>query len=167
MRIPVKRLSAVMVVALALAGCQTMAGRDEGAQVASGSVEDQLAAAQDPGRVAREHFARQDYGLAERFFREAVERSPGDADLWIGLAASYDQLGRFELSDRAYASAAKLRGEDFRLLNNRGYSYLLRGDTARAAGMFEKALAFDPGNVVVANNLRLLREEGAGASVSN
>jgi Flp pilus assembly protein TadD len=29
---------------------------------------------------------------------------------WIGLAASYDRLGRFDLADQAYAAAAKLEG---------------------------------------------------------
>ena len=159
MRSFTKTATAALFMGLALAGCRTTAeteGRTSAAP--TGTIEDQLAATQDHGAVARRHFAAQDYGLAERFFREAVERSPGDADLWIGLAASYDQLGRFELADRAYASAAKLRGEDVRLLNNRGYSYLLRGDTAQAARMFERALAKDPTNEVIANNLRLLRE---------
>jgi len=154
-----KTAFAALFLGLALAGCRTTAGTDGGTAVPTGgTVEEQLAAAQDPGAVARRHFAAQDYGLAERFFREAVERSPGDADLWLGLSASYDQLGRFELADRAYTSATKLLGEDLRLLNNRGYSYLLRGDVARAAGMFERALAMDPGNEVIANNLKLLRE---------
>ncbi len=157
------RAAAVALLALTLGACQTV-GTETAGPATGGTIEDQFAAAKDPGQVAREHFARQDYGLAERWFREAVERTPGDADLWIGLAASYDQLGRFELADRAYGSAAKLRGEDFRLLNNRGYSYLLRGDTARAAGMFERALALDPTNAVVANNLALLRAETAGAA---
>ena len=160
------RAAAFVFIALTLGACQTV-GTETAGPSTGGTIEDQFAAAKDPGQVAREHFARQDYGLAERWFREAVERAPGDADLWIGLAASYDQLGRFELADRAYASAAKLRGEDFRLLNNRGYSYLLRGDAARAAGMFERALALDPTNEVVANNLALLRAEtGASAKTA-
>lgn len=156
------RPAAVALLALTLGACQTV-GTETAGPATGGTIEDQFAAAKDPGQVAREHFARQDYGLAERWFREAVERTPGDADLWIGLAASYDQLGRFELADRAYGSATKLRGEDFRVLNNRGYSYLLRGDAGRATAMFERALALDPTNEVVANNLALLRAETGAA----
>jgi Flp pilus assembly protein TadD len=159
------RAAAVALFALTLGACQTV-GNETAGPATGGTIEDRFASAKDPGVVAREHFARQDYGLAEQWFREAVERSPGDADLWIGLAASYDQLGRFELADRAYASAAKLKGDDFRLLNNRGYSYLLRGDAKRAAGMFERALALDPTNEVVANNLALVGAETGRAKAA-
>jgi Flp pilus assembly protein TadD len=42
------------------------------------------------------------------------------------------------------------------LLNNRGYSYLLRGDLVRARQQFLKAYELDPPNKVVLSNLELL-----------
>jgi hypothetical protein len=51
---------------------------------------------------------------------------PRDLDSWIGLAASYDRLRRFELADRAYEQAIKIGGATGEILNNRGYSYMLR-----------------------------------------
>src|SRR5262245_5121035 len=66
------------------------------------------------------------YGLAERHFRRAVEARPRDAEAWIGLAACYDQLRRFELADRAYNQAIGLIGRTPEVLNNLGYSYMLR-----------------------------------------
>ena len=51
------------------------------------------------------------YGLAERHFRRAVESRPKDAEAWVGLAASYDQLRRFELADRAYVQAVGIVGK--------------------------------------------------------
>ena len=42
-------------------------------------------------------------------------------------------------------------------MNNRGYSYMLRGDGARAIAAFETALALDPANPVILNNIKILR----------
>ncbi|MGY3238171.1 tetratricopeptide (TPR) repeat protein [Bradyrhizobium sp. USDA 4472] len=61
-----------------------------------------------------------------------------------------------DLADQAYAQAIRLGGETVRILNNRGYSYMLRGNLAGARRKFEKAYSLDPGNPVIANNLELL-----------
>jgi len=96
------------------------------------------------------------YGLAERHFRRAVESRPKDAEAWVGLAASYDQLRRFELADRAYNQAIGILGKTPEVLNNQGYSYMLRGDYARARVTLMQAKAKDPDNPYVRNNLALL-----------
>jgi Flp pilus assembly protein TadD len=103
-----------------------------------------------------EHFKKGAYGIANRYFRDAVEKTPEDADAWIGLAASYDRLGRFDLADQAYAQAIKPTGETVQILNDRGHSYLLRGDLGKARAKFLKAYQLDPTNPTVINNLQLL-----------
>lgn len=110
----------------------------------------------EPLRLAIEHFNRGEFGVAQRYFRDAVEKAPKDASAWIGLAASYDHLGRFDLADQAYSHALQLVGETTALLNNRGYSYLLRGDLIAARKDFLKAYAREPNNPIILNNLRLL-----------
>jgi Flp pilus assembly protein TadD len=110
----------------------------------------------EPLRLGIEHFNRGHFGIAERYFRDAVEKAPKDASAWIGLAASYDRLGRFDLADRAYASAIRLVGETTAILNNRGYSYMLRGDLMAARRDFLKAYEREPGNPTILNNLKLL-----------
>src|ERR1700761_1113013 len=65
----------------------------------------------EPLRLGIEHFNRGDFGTAEHYFRDAVEKAPKDASAWIGLAASYDRLGRFDLADQAYGQAVNLAGE--------------------------------------------------------
>jgi Flp pilus assembly protein TadD len=110
----------------------------------------------EPLHMGREQFGRGNYGIAERYFRDAVEKAPKDATAWIGLAACYDRLRRFDLADRAYAQAIKLTGETLQLLNNQGYSFMLRGDLNRARRNFQRAYELDPGNPVVLNNLQLL-----------
>jgi Flp pilus assembly protein TadD len=107
-------------------------------------------------KLGLEHFNRGDYGTAERYFRDAVEKAPRDSTAWVGLAASYDRIGRFDLADRAYKSAIKLVGETSEILNNLGYSYMLRSQYATARRYMRKAYASDPSDPTIANNLRLL-----------
>jgi Flp pilus assembly protein TadD len=106
--------------------------------------------------LGQEYFVRGDFGTAERYFRDAVEKAPEDLAAWIGLAASYDRIGRFDLADRAYAQALRLGGETAQLLNNIGYSYMLRGDLIGARAKFDKALERSPQNPTILNNLELL-----------
>ena len=103
--------------------------------------------------LGKEHFRARHYGLAEMHFRRAVESRKDDAEAWLGLAAAYDELKRYRLADRAYAQALKLIGPTPEFLNNRGYSYLLRGDMRRASQDLSEALAKDPENEKIRNNL--------------
>jgi Flp pilus assembly protein TadD len=112
----------------------------------------------EPLRLAIEHFNRGHFGIAERYFRDAVEKAPSDASAWIGLAASYDRLGRFDLADRAYHQAISLVGETTPILNNLGYSYMLRGDLIKARKYLLKAFAREPRNPMIINNLKLLND---------
>lgn len=110
----------------------------------------------EPLRLAIEHFNRGHFGIAQRYFQDAVEKAPKDASAWIGLAASYDRLGRFDLADRAYKQAITLIGQTTAILNNLGYSYMLRGDLIAARKYLLKAYEREPGNPTITNNLRLL-----------
>jgi Tfp pilus assembly protein PilF len=106
----------------------------------------------------KKQFLAQNYGLAEQHFRRAVEQHPNDAQAWLGLAASYDRLRRFDLADRAYTQAIRIAGPTVEILNNEGYSYMLRGDYKHARAKLLAAQKKDPGNKYVLNNLRLLQE---------
>ena len=56
----------------------------------------------DELNLGKKHYRANNFGLAEKHFRLAVEKHPRDAEAWLGLAASYDRLRRFDLADRAY-----------------------------------------------------------------
>jgi Flp pilus assembly protein TadD len=114
----------------------------------------------EPLRLGLEHFNRGHYGIAERYFRDAVEKAPEDVTAWVGLAATYDRIGRFDLADRAYSAAIKLAGVTIEILNNQGYSYMLRGNLPAARRKFLQAYAREPNNPTVLNNLRLLNGSG-------
>jgi Flp pilus assembly protein TadD len=109
-----------------------------------------------PVKLGLEYYKKGAYGTANRYFRDAVEKAPEDAQAWIGLAATYDRLRRFDLADQAYATAIRLTGETVQILNDRGYSYMLRGDLTKARAQFLKAYRLDPTNPIVINNLQLL-----------
>ena len=45
------------------------------------------------------------------------------------------------------------------ILNNEGYSYMLRGELRKARAKFDAALRLDPGNATAINNLALLNRK--------
>lgn len=110
----------------------------------------------EPLRLGQEFFNRGIYGTAERHFQDAVEKAPEDPVAWIGLAATYDRLARFDLADRAYLRALALTGPTVQILNNQGYSYMLRGNVGAARAKFSEAAILEPNNPIILNNLVLL-----------
>jgi tetratricopeptide (TPR) repeat protein len=182
MRIGIARTFVVAAAGLWLAACSTAdqkfaqsadpmaTGSVDQAPEATGSTPPPLGVpvAKDPGLLGgdpnddlnrgKQHYLAHNYGLAEKHFRKAVELHPNDSEAWLGLAASYDRLRRFDLADRAYKEAIRISGPTVEILNNQGFSYMLRGDYKRAREKLLEAKRKDPGNKYVANNLRLLRE---------
>jgi TolA-binding protein len=112
----------------------------------------------DDLQLGKKYFRSNNFGLAEKYFRSAAEKHPNDAEAWVGLAASYDRLRRFDLADRAYAQAIQLIGPTAQILNDQGFSYMLRGDYARARKKLQEAQVRDPANPYVQANLQLLEQ---------
>jgi tetratricopeptide (TPR) repeat protein len=116
--------------------------------------------------LGKRHFREENYGLAEMYFRRVVEHesvpTQRKAEAWVGLAASYDRLKRFDLADRAYAAAIGILGATPEILNNQGFSYMLRGDFPRARAKLTQALDKDPTNPFIQNNLQLLERSMRG-----
>jgi hypothetical protein len=112
----------------------------------------------DDVQLGKRYFRSNNFALAEKSFRSAAEKHPNDAEAWIGLAASYDRLRRFDLADRAYGQVERLIGPTVEVLNDEGFSYMLRGDYQRAHKLLIEAQAKDPANPYVEANLRLLND---------
>lgn len=113
---------------------------------------------EDDLSLGKKYYRAGAFGLAEKHFRRAVETHANDAEAWLGLAASYDQLRRFDLADRAYAQATRIAGPTVEIINNQGYSLMLRGKYREAAAKLAQAAAKAPENPYVKNNIRLLAE---------
>ena len=132
----------------------------------TGSVRVEAPATSEPGLLGSDpnddlnrgkiQYRANNFGLAEKYFRRAAELHPNDAEAWLGLAASYDRLRRFDLADRAYKQATRILGPTVEILNNEGFSYMLRGDYAQARVKLAEAHRIEPGNRYVVNNLHLL-----------
>ena len=103
-------------------------------------------------------FREANYGLAEQHFRKAVELKADSAEGWMGLAASYDELGRFDFADRAYSQLLKVAGRKPQIINNMGYSQLLRGNKKKAKALLLEARAGMTDPTVVNANLALLNK---------
>lgn len=152
-----KRTAVVVALAsLALAGCNANGAIDT-TQTKAISAGPQDVSAQDLAE-GKQHFRQANYGLAEKHFRKAVELRGNNAEAWMGLAASYDQLGRFDFSDRAYEQLVKLAGRQPRVLNNMGYSQLLRGNGKQAKKLLLEAKGGLADTTVVDANLALLKK---------
>jgi Flp pilus assembly protein TadD len=155
MRISILMRATGLGLALLTGACSTFPGlEDDVAATSTAPVAPDLA--KDDLGLGKMHFARGHYGLAEMHFRRAVETAPRQAEAWLGLAASYDQLKRWDMADRAYGQALKITGPTTALLNNRGYSYLLRGDFKRASQDLSAAAAQEPENEQIQLNLQAL-----------
>jgi Flp pilus assembly protein TadD len=113
---------------------------------------------QDDLSLGKRYYRTGSYGLAEKYFRRAVETHASDAESWLGLGAAYDRLRRFDLADRAYAQAIRIAGPTVEIVNNQGYSLMLRGKYREAAAKFAQAATKAPENPYVKNNIRLLAE---------
>ena len=144
---------AALAAALMAAGCTTSAIDSTATTAIAPAVQD---VSEGDLAAGKEHFRQANYGLAERHFRKAVELRADNAEAWMGLAAAYDQLGRFDFADRAYDQLIAVAGRRPEILNNMGYSQLLRGNKAKARTLLLEAKAGMADATVVDANLALL-----------
>ena len=159
------KLGAVAAVAvmLLLSGCTTLQGAFGDRKSGLADVPNIEYYASDQALAeAKNHFRQGNYGHSATLYKKAAELEPKDAEAFLGLAASYDRLRRFDLADRAYRRLFELTGGTLQYYNNVGYSNLLRGNLVAARQNFLKAYEKDPKNIIVANNLELL---GASTTV--
>jgi len=131
------------VLASGLAGCAATNG-----VVAS-------AASSDPYGVGKEKFDAGQLGLALESFQKALNQKGPSVDRLNALGATYDQLARFDLADRAYRQALVLNPESAQTLNNIGYSYLLRGRPDLASAYLAKARSLAKNDARISANLAM------------
>jgi Flp pilus assembly protein TadD len=114
--------------------------------------------AEKPLELGKRYYSKGEFGLAEQAFRSAIELNKSDAEAWLGLAASYDRLRRFDHARRAYDVLMRLAGRTPAILNNLGYHYILQGEYAKARQVLLEAKRSDPGNQFIHNNIDLIEK---------
>ncbi|ESY97530.1 tetratricopeptide repeat protein [Mesorhizobium sp. LNHC229A00] len=147
---------AMMAAALMISGCTTNNNVDTTKTTAIQPAGKDVATSDLAEGKAQ--FRDANYGLAEAHFRKAVELKADSAEAWMGLAASYDELGRFDFADRAYGQLLKVAGRKPQIVNNMGYSQLLRGNKKKARALLLEAKTGMTDPTVVDANLALLNK---------
>jgi Flp pilus assembly protein TadD len=157
---------AVMALVPLLAACKTPERFLREIDVAKNK-ELRIAENESALQQAKANFKAGQYGLAEKRYRKAVEKDPKNAEAWLGLAATYDRIKRFDNANQAYDVVVNLVGFTPTVLNNLGYHYYLRGDLRKARKTWSAAHAKDPDNQFINNNLALLDKTPSACSDTN
>jgi Flp pilus assembly protein TadD len=119
----------------------------------------------DDVQLGDKYYRAKNYMLAAQSYTSAAQAHPDNAKAWLGLATAYDQMHQFKLADEAYQHAIGITGETVEILNDEGYSYILRGDYQRARHLLEEAEVKDPANPYVQTNMHLLDKNYFGGKV--
>lgn len=159
MREHITKLLIAALLAAGLAGCESLEATNGDGDLTA-SITDSSSFGTAPELVwiekAKTNFKNGNYGLAERYYRRAIEERHNNAEAWLGLAASYDRLKRFDLADRAYDQLIQIAGHTPTVLNNLAYHHMLKGDFNTARQTLLKASEKAPNNPYVKRNLQLL-----------
>ena len=160
MRGQILRLLIVGTVALAASGCGSAFEGNAPGDELTGNITDSSSFGSAPEQVwlqkAKSSYRNGDYGLAERYYRQAIEERHNNAEAWLGLAASYDRLKRFDLAARAYEQLIQIAGNTPTVLNNLAYHQMLKGDFTSARQTLNAAAEKAPNNPYIKNNMDLL-----------
>jgi tetratricopeptide (TPR) repeat protein len=153
---------ALIVAAAALAGCAGAPGDGVRPMIAMDGTRMDL---QDPVEEGRALLVTGQYGLAIDALSRVLHDQPGSVRALNLIAEAYDRLHRYDLADRYHAEALEIDPNSLAALNNWGFSYLVRGDKARAKGLLERAQGVKGDQPVVLANLRLATEGEQAASM--
>ena len=85
----------------------------------------------------------------------AVEGSGASWRAWNSRGVLADAMRDWATADEAFSRARALAPGEPSIVNNQGWSKLIRGDWASAVPLFEQAAALDPKSQRIANNLEL------------
>lgn len=110
---------------------------------------------QAPYELGKREFEAGRFGLAVKYFRQALNRDPLSIGALNGLAAAYDKSKRYDLSARVYRSALTLDPNSAQTLNNMGYSYFLQRKYDLAATFLRAAASKGANHRLINANLQL------------
>jgi len=120
-------------------------------------------AAADPGdgrsseRAALANVMLGDLLKAEAFADKAIASGTVSWRAWNAKGVICDYNGDWKGADEAFAAAAKMKPDEPVILNNQGWSMILRGKWTRALNLLEQAAILDPKSPRIRNNLELAR----------
>jgi Flp pilus assembly protein TadD len=95
--------------------------------------------------------------IAQAFADSAIASGKASWRAWNAKGVICDYKGDWNGADEAFAAAARMKPDEAAILNNQGWSMILRGKWARALGPLEQAAILDPKSSRIRNNLELAR----------
>jgi Flp pilus assembly protein TadD len=107
----------------------------------------------EPGALAALHLGQ--WLTAKPLADCAVSSPRASWRAWNARGVIADFERDWSAADTAYARAHELAPAEAEVINNQGWSHLLRGDWARALPLFEQAATLEPHSKRIANNLDL------------
>lgn len=98
-----------------------------------------------------------DLAQAEKLLERATNYPTATWRAWNVRGVAADYRGHWTIADESYARAAALAPNRAEVLNNAGWSFLIRGRWTDALAKFEQAYANDAKSARIAANLELAR----------
>lgn len=116
--------------------------------------------------LARADLARDEhrYRTAAELYDEALNLTPGRADLHVQRAHMLKESGQFVAAERQYRLAAELGGDDADLALQIGHLYKVAGRLIEARQQYGRALELKPGWTVAQGELMALDRDRRGQS---
>jgi serine/threonine-protein kinase len=103
--------------------------------------------------LGRMHTALQKNDLALQEFQKALEINPRDADAMIGIANTYEHMGRLKDAEENFTRAAALRPDYWDGYNNLGAFYNRQHRYAEAVTQYRRVIELTPDNAAGYSNL--------------
>jgi Flp pilus assembly protein TadD len=92
---------------------------------------------------------------ARALLETAISSGHASWESWNAMGVLCDREGDWDGADAAYATADELNPDQPEVLNNHGWSLILRGEWPAAVLVLQKANRLDPKSARIANNLEL------------
>jgi Flp pilus assembly protein TadD len=106
-------------------------------------------------RAARSSLMLGDSATARTLLQTAISSGRASWQSWNAMGVLCDRDGEWDGADAAYASADELSPDQPEVLNNHGWSLILRGEWPEAVLVLQKAAKLDPKSAKIADNLEL------------
>lgn len=103
-----------------------------------------------------------DFAKASELVDAALRSGKSSWRAWNAKGILCDFSSDWKGADEAFATAAKLKPDEPQIINNEGWSLILRGKWREALSFLEQAAILDPKSQRIQNNLELAREALAG-----
>ena len=106
-------------------------------------------------RAARSSLMLGNRAPARTLLQTAISSGHASWETWNAMGVLCDGDSDWDGADAAYASAEELSPDQPEVLNNHGWSLILRGEWPAAVLVLQKASKLDSGSARIANNLEL------------